>query len=81
MTVCFNCNGAGYKLEELKFGLRNITCPSCLGSGNLEPPMDKMKLCPDCNGLGYYYADAEGFNKGFISSKTRCKKCDGKGMV
>ena len=81
MAVCPNCSGAGNKLEELKFGLRNISCPTCRGVGEVEPPWDKKKICPACNGLGYIYADPEGFKKGFISSKTHCKTCDSRGMV
>lgn len=81
MAVCPNCEGKGNKLEELKFGLRNISCPTCLGNGNVDSPWDKKKICPVCDGLGYGYADLKGFKKGFISSKTRCKKCEGRGMV
>ena len=81
MAVCQNCEGKGKKFEELKFGVRIITCPSCDGTGDLEPPLDTMKICSACQGLGHIYADPEGFKKGFISSKTHCKECDGRGLV
>jgi DnaJ-class molecular chaperone len=81
MAVCPNCDGKGNKLEELKFGLRNISCPTCMGTGKVDPPWDKKKICSACNGLGYMYADPKGYKKGFISSKTGCKKCAGRGMV
>jgi len=81
MAVCPNCDGKGNKLEELKFGLRNISCPTCLGTGNVDSPWDKKKICSACDGLGHIYADPKGFQKGFISSKTRCNKCEGRGMV
>ena len=81
MAVCPNCKGEGKRFEELKFGIRIITCPSCNGEGSVEPPLDKKKMCPACNGLGYIYADPEAFKKGFIGSKTHCKKCNSTGLV
>jgi DnaJ-class molecular chaperone len=81
MAVCPNCKGEKKKFEELKFGIRITTCPSCNGLGSVAPSLAKKKVCSACNGLGYVYADPEGFKKGFIGSKTHCKACNSTGLV
>lgn len=79
MAVCPNCEGFGHKEEASLTESKLIPCPTCRATKEVDPPWDEATECPDCKGLGFV-RDVS-FKGGNIVGRTRCKKCDGRGVV
>ena len=79
MADCPNCEGLGKKVQDLGFSTRIVTCPTCRGSGKVEPPWDTKQICPECDGFGLRKDPP--IVKGVIVGQVRCLKCDGFGVI